>query len=101
MQATHPADLLHAGTQVKMVGISQQNLDAEFFQNVLRHAFDRRQGSDRHEYWRFHYAVCGKSRPARAAPQYASISKKVDTAGIVAIGVVILWEVAGKHQVTS
>ena len=32
-----------------MVGVVQQDLDAEFFQRVLRHALDRRQRSHRHK----------------------------------------------------
>jgi hypothetical protein len=31
---------LNAGPQVKMVGIPEQDLNAEFFENVLGHAFN-------------------------------------------------------------
>src|SRR6266852_4214324 len=57
MQPAHPADFLHSGPQVKMVGISQQNLDAKLLKNVLRNAFDRSQGPYRHEHRRFHDPV--------------------------------------------
>ena len=57
MQSAQLADLLHPRPQVKMVGVPQKNLDAELFQNVLRDAFDRGQGSDRHEDRSFDYAV--------------------------------------------
>ncbi len=65
MQPAQLADLLDSRPQIKMVGISQKNLDAEFFQNVLRDAFDRRQGSHRHEDWRFDDAV-RRGQPAGA-----------------------------------
>ncbi len=40
MQAAKLAHLLHSGPQIKMVGIPQKDLYAEFLQNVLRNPFD-------------------------------------------------------------
>ena len=40
-----------------MVGISQQNLHPEFFQNILRDAFHRTESADGHEDRRLHLTV--------------------------------------------
>ncbi len=40
MQPAQLADGFHPGTQVEVIGIAEKNLNPEFFQNVLRHAFD-------------------------------------------------------------
>ena len=73
MQAAQLAHLLHPRPQIKMVGISQKDLDAQFFQNVLRNAFDRG-----HVPTGMNTGVsitpCGVvRRPARAGPEVASI----------------------------
>ena len=40
MQAAELPHLLHSRPQIKMVGIPQKDLYADFFQDVLRNAFD-------------------------------------------------------------
>ena len=45
------------GSQVEMIGIAQQNLDAEFFQQILRNAFDAGKRAHRHEDWGFDFSV--------------------------------------------
>jgi len=50
MQPAHPANRLDPRPQEKMVGIREQNLDAEFFQHILRDALHRSEGPDRHEH---------------------------------------------------
>src|ERR1700720_2681020 len=57
MQAAKFANLLNARAQIKMVGIAQQNLDTELFQNVLRNTLYRRQRSHRHEDRSFDHTV--------------------------------------------
>src|SRR5450755_814932 len=57
MQTAHLANGLDSGTQIKMVGIGQENLDAEFFQYILRNTFDGCQRSNRHEDRRFDLSV--------------------------------------------
>ena len=64
VQPAQLAHLLDSRPQIKMVGIAQQNLYAEFLQNVLRHAFHRRQSSDRHEYRSFDYAMRSGQPPS-------------------------------------
>ena len=62
----HAAQLAHhldAGPQVKMVGVVQQDLDAELFQHVLRDTFDRADRAHRHEDRRPHLAVGGEESP--------------------------------------
>lgn len=50
MQPTHLADELVAGAQIKMIGIREQDPDAELFGEVaLREAFDRGLRAYRHE----------------------------------------------------
>src|ERR1022692_5045817 len=49
LRSEESADYLHAGPQIKMVGVVQQDLDAELFQRVLGYALDRGQRSHRSE----------------------------------------------------
>ena len=53
MQPTQVAHLFHAGAQVEVISISQKDLRAEFFEDVLRNSLDRCNCADRHEYRRF------------------------------------------------
>src|SRR5712671_927685 len=48
-----------------MIGIAEQNLDAELLQHILRHALDRSQRSNRHKNWRLNLSM-GSDKPARA-----------------------------------
>jgi len=57
MQSAQLPDLLDSRPQVEVIGVSQENFNAEFFENVLRDAFDRGQGSHRHEDRGFDFAV--------------------------------------------
>ena len=50
VQAAEFPHLLHAGTQVQMVGIPQKDLHAEIFQDVLGHAFDGSDGANGHKH---------------------------------------------------
>ncbi len=50
MQPAHPANRLDARPQKKMVGIREQNLDAQLFEHILRDALNRGQRSNRHEH---------------------------------------------------
>ena len=62
----HAAKLPHhldAGPQIQMVGVIQQDLDAQLFQHVLRHTFDRAHRSHRHEDRGSHLAVGGEESP--------------------------------------
>ena len=45
--------------QIEMVGIAQDNLGAQLFQDVLRNGFDRPSGAHRHERGRLYRAVGG------------------------------------------
>src|SRR5258708_2270606 len=46
--------------QVKMIGVTQNNLRAQLFQNVLRDGLHRARGGARHEGRRFDHAVGGQ-----------------------------------------
>ena len=49
MQAAHAADGLVAGTQIKMVGVAEDDFDAESFKRVLGDGFDGALRADGHE----------------------------------------------------
>ena len=49
VQSTQPAYDVYTGPQVEVVGISEQNLDVQLVEQVLGHAFDRGQRSNRHK----------------------------------------------------
>jgi hypothetical protein len=57
VQPAHLANRLDSGTQIKMIGIAEQNLDAKLFQHILRNALDRTERSHRHEYGRLDFSV--------------------------------------------
>src|SRR5258708_21087643 len=51
------ANLVHPRTQIKVIGVAQQNLNIQIFEHILRNAFYRGQRAYRHEYWRLNFAV--------------------------------------------
>jgi len=53
LQPAHFSDRFDTGPQIKMIGISEQDLDAQLFQQILRNALDRAERSHRHEDRRF------------------------------------------------
>src|SRR5664279_3805089 len=58
------ADHLDTGSQIKMVSVVQQDLDAEFFQCVLGYALHRGQCSHRHKDWSLHFTVRSEEAPS-------------------------------------
>jgi hypothetical protein len=50
MQAAHSADEFMSGAKVKMVGVAENNLRAEFFEDFLGHSFNAACRSHRHEH---------------------------------------------------
>ena len=66
VEPAEPSNGLDSRTQVKMIGIAEKNLDAEFFENVLRHGFHRRRRSHRHEHGGFDLAVRSEQSAPRA-----------------------------------
>ena len=69
MQSAQFADLLDPGAKVEVIGIAEDNLYAEFFEDVLRDALDRGQRTHRHEDWVSISPWAVVSRPARAEPE--------------------------------
>ena len=59
MQAAEASHHLHAGPEVEVIGVGENNRRPQVFENVLGNGFDRAQGSDRHENRGFHLAVRG------------------------------------------
>ena len=57
MHPAHSANRLDARPQEKMVGIREQNLDAQLFEHILRNALNRSQCPDRHEHRRLNLSV--------------------------------------------
>src|ERR1700693_6223212 len=68
MQPAKLADSFDSGTQVKVVSVAQKNLNPEFFENVLRHALDRRYRADRHEHGGLDFPVRRGQPPGASAP---------------------------------
>ncbi len=57
MQASEVANGFDSRPQIKMIGIAQKNLDAEFFENVLRDSFNSSSSAYWHEHWSFDLAM--------------------------------------------
>ena len=57
MQPAHPANRLDPRPQKKMVGIREQNLDAQLLEHILRDALHRSERPDRHEHRRLNLSV--------------------------------------------
>lgn len=57
MQATQIAHLLDPGPEIEVIRVAEDNLSAEFLEDILRNAFDGCLSSDRHEHRRFHGTV--------------------------------------------
>jgi len=53
------ANLVNAGSQIEMIGIAQQDLYAQFFQQILGDALDAGKRANRHEYGGFNFSVRG------------------------------------------
>ena len=49
MQAAHAANGLVTGTQVEVIGVAENDLGAERFEDILRDCLDRSLGTDGHE----------------------------------------------------
>ena len=68
LHAAKPADGLDSGPEIKMIGVVKKNLDAEFFERILRNTLDRADCADGHEDRRLDFAVRrGESTGAGAA----------------------------------
>ncbi len=76
-EAVQPAqapDRLVARPQVEMVGIAEEELNAQFFQQMLRDSLDRALGADRHEDRRLDRSVRERqSRPAPGAARFVDL----------------------------
>lgn len=60
VQAAHRSNGLDAGSQIEVIGIGEQYLYAEFFEDVLRDALDGGERANRHEHGSFDFAVRGR-----------------------------------------
>lgn len=63
MQTAQLADLLDPRPKVEVIGVPEKDLDAEFFENVLRNALDRSQSAHRHKDRGFDLAMGGAEPP--------------------------------------
>ncbi len=57
MESAEFADVLVAGPQVKMIGVAENDVGAELFEDVLRDSLNAGDGTDGHEDWRLDDAV--------------------------------------------
>jgi len=57
VQAAHAANGLVSWAQVEMVGVAENDLSAEGFENILGDGFDGAGGANRHEDWSFDGSV--------------------------------------------
>src|SRR5208282_1171337 len=78
VQPAHPANRFNTRTQIKMIGIAEQNLDVKFFEHILRDALDRSQGSDRHEHRRLYLSVRSDQLAGAGGPS-ASINLQANS----------------------
>ncbi len=62
MQTAGRGDDVHAGSEVEMIGVAQDDFCAHVNQFFGRHGLDRGLGADWHEDRRLHLAVCGCQR---------------------------------------
>lgn len=69
MQASEVADGIDSRAQIEVIGIAQKNLDAEFFENILRHGFDGRDRADGHENRSLDLAVGSKQTAGPSGPR--------------------------------
>ena len=67
VQPAHRANQLMAGTQVKVIGVSEKNLHAELFEVLLRLALHRCRRAHRHKRRRFDHAVRRREAPEARA----------------------------------
>src|ERR1051326_1677270 len=65
VQSAKFADLIDTWAKEKMVGIAQENLDAQVFEKILRNSFYCRQGAHGHEDRSFDLAM-RRDQPPRA-----------------------------------
>src|SRR4029077_5036115 len=72
MQAAEFTDEFVARTQVKMIGIREDDFRAEFFEGFLGERFDRSLRADRHKEWSFDGAV-GRGETAAASTGRAGL----------------------------
>src|SRR5579862_8167783 len=67
----HAAELAHhadAWPQIKVIGVVQQDFDAQFLQYILWNSLNRCDRAHRHEHRRLNFAVrCGEASGARLA----------------------------------
>jgi len=70
MQATEAANQFVAGTQIKMIGVGEEDFRAQLFERFLRECFDGSLRADGKKKWRFHCAV---GRGEAAAPRSSGI----------------------------
>src|SRR6267142_4527598 len=77
VQPAHPPHSVHARPQIKMVGIPQQNLYPEIFEQVLRYAFDRSQRPHRHKHRSFDDPM-RRDQPAEPARAVAGLNLESD-----------------------
>jgi len=59
VQAAQVSHLLDAWPEQQVIRVAKQDLNSKLLENVLRHAFDRRLCSNRHENWGFDRAMRG------------------------------------------
>ncbi len=67
MQPAGVANQFMPGTKIKMIGVGQQDLDAQRFQFLLPHALDGTPRAHGHEHGRLHRAVGGVQQPGPRA----------------------------------
>lgn len=67
VQAAQAPDSFDAGAQVKVIRVAQKNLNAEFFEKMLRHALDRSQRPDGHKHGSLDFAMRRKQASGAGA----------------------------------
>lgn len=57
MQASEFANVFVSGAEIEMIGVAENDLRVEFFEEILRDTFYRADGANGHKHWCFDDAV--------------------------------------------
>lgn len=77
VEATELADGCDSGPQIQVIGVAEQNLNAELFEDILGNGFDRCRGADGHKDGSFNFAV-GRGQARRAGGSGAGVKFELE-----------------------
>ena len=90
MQSTHPPHQFMARPQIEMVGIAENDLGVELFEQVLRDRLDGTGGTDRHKGWGLDQAMRQRHGRTPRLPTFGFYMKSEGHTLILAAGFISL-----------